>query len=65
MCPKDARSVLLMAVGTCSKAILAQCLGHGKNPCFLRYDFLQLFGVDGAVLVFASVDGANLLECAF
>jgi hypothetical protein len=62
---KVARSIVLMAVESCSKAILAQCLGHGKSPCFLRYAFLHLFGVDGAVLVFASVNVKDFLECAF
>lgn len=61
----DARSIALMAVETCSKAILALCVGHGKSPCFLRYAFLQLFGVDDAVSVFASVNVADFLECAF
>ena len=65
MYPKDARSVVLMAVETCSKAILAPCLGYGKSPCFSRLDFLKLFGVDGAVLVFASVDVEDFSECAF
>ena len=60
-----ARSIALMAVETCSKAILALSLRHGKSPCFLRCDFLKLFGVDGGVLVFASVDVADFLECAF
>ena len=68
MCPnfgyEDTRSIVLIAVETCSKAILALCLGHGKSPCFLRCSFLKVFGVDGAVLVFAPVDGDNLLECA-
>jgi hypothetical protein len=62
---EDTRSIVLMAVETCSKGILAPCLGHGKSPCFSRYAFLMLFGVDGAVSVFASVDGVDLLECAF
>jgi hypothetical protein len=61
----DTRSILKMVLKSCSKAIFASSLGHGKSPCFLHCDSLQLFGVDGAVSVFASVDGANLLECAF
>ena len=60
-----ARSIALMAVETCSKAILALCLGHGKSPCFLRCCFSALFGVDGALLVFAYVDVEEFLECAF
>ena len=62
MCPKDAPSIVLMAVKTCSKAVSTLCAGHGKSPCFLRCAFLQLFGVDDAKSIFASVDGANLLE---
>ena len=65
MCPKDARSVVLMAVGTCSKAILTLCSGHGKSPCFSRCCFSEVFGVDDAVLVLASVDVEDFLECAF
>jgi hypothetical protein len=65
MCPKDARSIALMAAKPCSKAILALCFGHGKSPCFLRCVFLQLFGVDDAVSVFASVNVEDFLECAF
>jgi hypothetical protein len=60
-----ARSIALMAVESCSKAILALCLGHGKSPCFLRLDFLKVFGVDGSVSVFASVDVEEFSECAF
>ena len=65
MCPKDSCSIALMAAETCSKAILAQCLGHGKSPCFSRLSLLQLFGVDAAVSVFASVNVEDFLECAF
>ena len=61
----SARSIVLMAVETCSKAISALCAGHGKSPCFLRCVFLQLFGVDDAVSVFASVDVEEFLGCAF
>ena len=64
MCPKNVRSIALMAVETCSKAISAICAGHGESPCFSQCCFSEVFGVDGAVSVFASVDGANLLECA-
>jgi hypothetical protein len=56
------RSIALMAVKTCSKAILALSRRHGKSPCFLRPSVLRLFGVDGAVLDFVVVNGANLLE---
>ena len=65
MCPKDARSIALMAVETCSKGILALWLGYGKSPCFSRLVLLRLFGVDVAVVVFASVNVEEFLECAF
>jgi hypothetical protein len=65
MCPKDARSIALMAVETCSKAILALCVGHGKSPCFSRWGFLKLFGPDYPVLVLPCTDGREFLECAF
>jgi hypothetical protein len=52
-------------VKTCSKAILALCLGHGKSPCFSGTTFLQLFGVADGMLKLASLDGAEILECAF
>ena len=61
----SARSIALMAVESCSKGIFALCVGHGKSPCFLRCCFSAVFGVDGTVLVFAPVDGDNLMECAF
>ena len=65
MCPKDVRSIALMAVETCSKGILALCVGHGKSPCFSQRGFLKLFGPDYPVLVLPFVDGQEFLECAF
>jgi hypothetical protein len=65
MCPKDSRSVALTAVKSCSKAILAYGVEHGKSPCFLRCAVLKVFGVDDAVLVSASVNVGDFLECAF
>jgi hypothetical protein len=56
------RSIALLAVKTCSKAILALRGRHGKSPCFLGLSVLRVVGVDGAVLDFAFVNGANLLE---
>jgi hypothetical protein len=56
---------LYLAVKTCSKALLALCLGHGKSPCFLEVAFLQLFGPDYRLLVLPCVDGAEFLECVF
>jgi len=61
----DVRSIALMAVKTCSKAVLALSAGHGKSPCFSRYSVLAVVGVDGALLVFASVNVEEFLECAF
>jgi hypothetical protein len=55
----------ILAVKTCSKALLALCLGYGKSPCFLEVAFLRLLGVDARVLKLASVDGADFLECTF
>jgi hypothetical protein len=54
-----------LAVKTCSKALLALCLGHGKSPCFSEAAFLWLFGVDARPLKRASTNGADFLECAF
>ena len=54
-----------MAVETCSKGVLAICAGHGKSPCFSRCCISTVFGVDVAVSVFAPVNGADFLECAF
>jgi hypothetical protein len=65
MCPKDARSIVLISVETCSKAILALSVGHGKSPCFLRCCFSAEVGVDYAASVFASVNIGKFLECAF
>jgi len=59
------RSIVGLAVKSCSKGIFAIASTYGKSPCFLRLDFLRLFGVDGTVSVFASVDVADFLERAF
>jgi hypothetical protein len=61
----DVRSIALMAVKTCSKAILAPASGHGKSPCFSRCSILALVSVDCAGLVLASLDVEEFLECAF
>jgi hypothetical protein len=55
----------LMAAKTCSKAILAHSLGHGKSPCFSEVTFLWLFGPDYSLLILPYVDGAENMECAF
>jgi len=56
---------IIMAVKTCSKAILALSLRHGKSPCFLRVAFLQLLVPDYPVLILPCLDGQEFLECAF
>ncbi len=55
----------LLEVKTCSKAVSALCLGHGKSPCFLEVAFLWLFGPDYSLLILPYVDGAENMECAF
>ena len=57
-----ARSIALMAVETCSKAILALCLGHGKSPCFSRCLVVAIADVDEGTLVFSVADGAFFLD---
>ncbi len=57
--------VVLMAVKTCSKALLAHSRRHGKSPCFLKVAFLQLVSPDYPLLVLPRVDGQEFLECAF
>ena len=54
-----------LAVKTCSKAILALCLEHGKSPCFSEVAFLSVVGPDYQVLVLLCVNGQEILECAF
>ena len=55
----------LMAVKTCSKAILAHSVRHGKSPCFSQVTFLSLVGPDYPLLILPCVDVAEFLECAF
>jgi hypothetical protein len=57
-------STALMAVKTCSKAILAPSTRRGKNPCFSEVAFLRLFGVDSRALKVKCLHGAKTLECA-
>lgn len=59
------RSIDLMAVEACSKAILALNVEHGKSPWFLRCNVLKLVGVDYPLLVLAFANVGNFLECAF
>lgn len=56
---------VFLEVETCSKGVFGVLSAHGKSPCFSRCCFSEVVGVDYAVLVFASVDYGNLLECAF
>ena len=60
-----AYSIALMEVETCSNAILPLSGGHGKSPCFSRCSVSAVVGVDYAVLVLASLDVGEFLECAF
>ena len=56
---------LFLEVETCSKALFAQGVGHGKSPWFPSVPFLEVVGVDGGVHVWAFVDVGVFLECAF
>jgi hypothetical protein len=55
----------VMAAKTCSKALLALSVGHGKSPCFSQVTFLQLVGPDYPLSILPYIDGAETLECAF
>ncbi len=59
------RQRALMAVKTCSNALLVFSRRHGKSSCFSGVAFLQLFGPAYALLVLLSVDGVESMECAF
>ena len=63
--PCHMRGIELMAVKTCSKAILAERLRHGKSPCFSQLTFLSLVGPDYPLSILPYVNGAEFLECAF
>jgi hypothetical protein len=56
---------LVMAVETCSKALLAPTRGHGKSPCFLDVTVLKLVSPDYPLLVLPCNYGQEFLECAF
>jgi hypothetical protein len=58
------RSIAFLAVKTCSKALLALSLRHGKSPCFSEVAFLRLVSPDYPLLVLPFVDGAKNMECA-
>lgn len=55
----------LLAVKTCSKAVLAHSGGHGKSQCFSQVAFLQSVGPDYLLLILRCVDGTENMECAF
>ncbi len=59
------RGIDLMAVKTCSKALSALSSRHDKSPCFSRCSVLKVVSVDHPLLVLASVDVGEFLECAF
>ena len=61
----DVRSIALIAVKNCSKAISALCVRHGKSPCFSEVSFLSLVGPDYPVLILSCANGQEFLECAF
>jgi hypothetical protein len=63
--PCCAYRTTVMAVKTCSKALFALSVGHGKSPCFSDVVFLRLFGVAARVLKLACADGVKFVECAF
>jgi hypothetical protein len=57
-----ARSIGFLAVKGCVKGLLRAISSHGKSPCFRRYGFSVVFGVDRETLFFSRVDGAVLHE---
>jgi hypothetical protein len=63
--PFKGHGIALMAVKTCSKAIFALTLNYGRSPCFSRCSVLKVVGVDYTLLVLASVNVGEFLECAF
>ena len=56
------RSIVELAVKSCSKTLFALCLRHGKSPCFSRCCVLTAVGVDERVLALVVVDGAFFLD---
>jgi hypothetical protein len=54
-----------LEVKSCSKALFAVSLGHGKSPCFSEVAFLRLVGPDYPLLILSSIHGVKILECAF
>ena len=56
---------VFLEVKRCSKAILELSGGDGKSPCFSRCSVLAVVGVDYPLLVLASVNVEENVECAF
>ena len=56
---------VFLEVKSCSKAVLAFSGAYGKSPCFSRCSVSAVVGVDYALLVLASLDVGEFLECAF
>jgi hypothetical protein len=54
-----------MAVKSCSKALFAVQLGHGKSPCFLRCGVFAVADIDSARVNSEPVNVDDSLECAF
>ena len=59
---KHARSIVELAVKSCSKALFALSLRHGKSPCFSRCSVFALVDVDSAGSDFTAVDVEEILE---
>ena len=54
-----------MAVKSCSKALFAVTLRHGKSPCFLRCGVFAVADIDSARVNSEPVNVDDFLECAF
>jgi hypothetical protein len=54
-----------LAARTCSKALFALGVGHGKSPWFPRVSSREANGVDALGLALAFVDVGVFMECAF
>jgi hypothetical protein len=61
----NANIISVMAVKTCSKALLGPMGRHGKSPCFLEVANLLLVGPDYPLPISPSSYGAKNMECAF
>jgi len=59
----DARSILVLAVENCSKAVSKPGVEHGKSPRFSRYDVFGVIGVGWRVFVLGVIDGGFFHNC--